>query len=61
LEEEEKIGVLLKFALIRELAFGRVYLLEMLLDFTLLRSCINFSLIKREGDKRRTSSRAIRF
>jgi hypothetical protein len=50
LKEEEKIGVLLKFALIRKLAFGRVYLLEMLLDFTLLRWCMNFGLIKREGE-----------
>jgi hypothetical protein len=51
LKEEKKIGVLLKSALIRELAFGRIYFLEMLLNFTLLRSCINFGLIRREGEE----------
>jgi hypothetical protein len=36
LEEEEEVGVLLEFALVWEVTFGRVYLLEMLLDFSLL-------------------------
>jgi hypothetical protein len=49
LEEEEKIGVLLKFALIREVAFGRIYFLEMLLNFTLLRG-MNFGFIKRGAE-----------
>jgi len=37
LEEEEEVGVLLQFALVREVTFGRIYLFEMFLDFTLLR------------------------
>jgi len=36
LEEEEEVGVLLKFALIWEMTFGRIHLLEVLLNFTLL-------------------------
>lgn len=36
LEEEEEVGVLLKFALIGEMTFCRIHLLEVLLNFTLL-------------------------
>jgi hypothetical protein len=49
LEEEKKIGVLLKSAFIRELAFGRIHFLEMLLNFTLLISWMNFGLLRRGG------------
>lgn len=36
LEEEKEVGVLLKFALIGEMTFGRIHLLEVLFNFTLL-------------------------